>query len=360
MDEEEEEEEKESYRAARIQQQQQQQAASSSSSSSTPRAIPYTCKAYKSCALEHLSSRLDTENDRNTLAQITAGSFFDLHYCREHKVIGEASPLGDAKNGYLSCNVCPRNKNAIVDGSVIPLQLPPHSGGGKGRSPSDLEVLRIEWTAASKAVVNERVVRAAQRVRSTFDLHNAVENPILISRERDAWITYTLVAFDVVRPHLISKYAQMRAGVLLRKTVAVPTTSNLVAYERFMSNYILDFNTRATSLGVSLRSAEGGGGTPRMWCFVHNRAGHMYPTSKARGYNPECWTCIADDIPRAPKDKLLSESHGFSDISAFKRISGDSITFVNESVGSSHRGDGSSSKAQRSQANMRDDDDDNE
>jgi hypothetical protein len=230
--------------------------------------------------------------------------------------------LGEVKAAYKQCTVCP-SRAKVVDGSVLTLQL---QRGQMPHTLADLEAVHQEWVAASFALRNERIARDAQRMRSSADLASARDNPLIVTRERDSWTVYTLVVFDVVRPHLIAKYGLMRNGELIR-TRALPVT-NLLAYERFLSTYITEFNTRALTITGGQRDAESVG-TPRMWCFAHKRSGHMFPTSKARGYNPACWVCIADDASHAPKDKL-SESRGFADLNVFNRMCGISTTQINK------------------------------
>ena len=316
------------------QKRQQQSGSSSSSSSSSSSAAAaaasassaktvgtFTAQGYKTHAIAHLTADPDSDSDRKMIAQIAAETFCDLRFCNEHGVIGEAVPLlGDPKKAYKQCHICP---NTVISGnSVLSLKLRNMSDY---RTISDLEVAHKEWVAASEALRNERIVRNAQRMRSSADLASAVDNPAIVLRERESWVVYTLVTFDIVRPHLITRYMRMRKGEVTRADQTSHT--NLAAYERFMATYISEFNTRSALLAGGAGGA-GDSSAPKMWCFTHQCVGHQFPTGKARGYHPACWICIAADAPRAPKD-ALADSRGFADMSIFNKMCGQTTTLLN-------------------------------
>lgn len=298
--------------------------AAASSAAATP-AAPVAL-SYQMHAMQHFCADEDANPKRAArIATIAAISFPDLHFCRMtrrdgmHGCIVEARPLLPSDAYSPACGVCPKNGVSVMTLMVR----------GNPRTIDDLKAAHAAWQQANAALVREKIQADARRLLSKEHMATTVESPIIIGNERDAWMQYTLVTFDLVRPHLMAEFHRLRKGAN-KRTGVVHTTD----YKVFQDDYVTAFNTRtyATATGKGDRVM-----TPPLFCMVHRAEGHMFPVAGVRAYNPECWLCLAADAPLAPKDEQGDEP-GFSNAASFRAICGDA-----------HVVDGKSSKGKQQQ-----------
>ena len=292
-------------------------AASSSSSSTLGKA-----KSYRYHALQHFLADPEKTLVRNREQQldgIIAKSFGELRYCRLptprtstlHSCLVEASPLMDP-SAYAMCTVCPLG--GVKNGSVINLTL--HSNP---QNLADLQAVRVRWLEAHKALLQELADNNDKRYKKTAaQMAGIVTNVGIVSDERDAWIQYTLIAYDVVRDHLIKTYALIHSRPVDAAAI-IKANPSLAAYTSYMHTYIVEFNTRTSAASSGSGSEHG---VPMMWCFVHDKPGHQFPVNKWAGYNPACWVCKTDTPPPMPKDAMDDVTTGFADANTFKAICG--------------------------------------
>lgn len=206
-------------------------------------------------------------------------------YCglEGHRRLTEADGdllLADATggSGYLAvCGVCPKDAVLSIEGELC------YTGEV---SLAGLERTRQRWLDAVDAVDAEATDRRNPREQmgrvKTATLHT----------ERKAFLQYTAAAHDLVRPHVV--------GVFAGRTHPGP---NLAAYLAFMDQYECDAAKRRVRNQVGRSTAHGASEISRVWCFRHEREGHLLPVMGAEAYDQGCWRCLLsqpdDDLPDA-------------------------------------------------------------
>lgn len=266
---------------------------------------------------QHFHAQLSPHSGENRaiLASVTGTTFADWAYCNltkrasAHAQIVEREPLMAPEQYSTECGRCPVNGQCVV--SPVMRQSPP-------RNPDEAVAVRTLWLAAKARLANETNLMSARRVNHPDPASLAL--PVsAIQNERDAWIGYMLVAFDVVRAHVIQRYHAIHGA---RSSSSLKPSPNLPRYERFLRDAAEDLISRnGTHIHKSRFQSGAAVSTARLFCFRHNRVGHMFPLLGFRAYDTGCFICPLE-VNRPPPTDDLSRNR-ITDAAELRRMCGD-------------------------------------
>ena len=235
---------------------------------------------------QHFQAQLSPQSGefRAILAAITGTSFADWAYCNmsrratAHAQIVEREPLMAPEQYSTECGRCPVNGQCAVAPVWTGQRAPP-------RTPEEAAAVRAAWVAAKERLAAEVVLLGARR--TTHADPASLTLPMAATQgERDAWIGYMMAAFDVVRAHVVSRYLAVHNGG------GAKPTPNLPRYERYLRDAADDIVARnGTHVNRSRFQAGAAVSTARLFCFRHNRVGHMFPLLGFNAYDIGCFIC---------------------------------------------------------------------
>lgn len=258
----------------------------------------------------HLSTASDSAHHME-ISKINNMTFSNFSYCnlpasadgKLHDRIVCSHRLHDV-HMIASCSMCPVNGDLVVP-HTLAAPIP--------RNATELYAVRDAWMAAHATLKRAQVV-ALEAGRMTSARHPSsakqtthvdgvqfVTIPSELARtEFSLFVRYWMCAFEIVRPYVIRKYK------LAHEQQASVKSSALTKYVQFLSAFSDDFKTRNELFKTAALTLP-------MWCFQHNRPGHMFPLAGHSGYDIRCYVCPVDIVRIVPNTSRTVDDKEFMD-----------------------------------------------
>jgi hypothetical protein len=143
---------------------------------------------------------------RKVVEQTREANFPDWTFCDMdppngapyHWRIVESAPVMNDSEYHPDCGRCPASGNTMFNGALT----------SSPRTPADLVAIMDEWVATAEKLAKHRT---DVEVKHRSHAKNAAisTDPMTFRAERDAWMQFTIAAYDVARRHVLHRYKSM-------------------------------------------------------------------------------------------------------------------------------------------------------
>lgn len=294
-------------------------AASVAAASSSPPSSSIPRISMKYVIMKHFRADLKTVKENadalKALQRVNLSTFADFNYCHlpskksRHDCLVEGVHMYEESNYDPLCDMCP--VSGVQKESALELDLMAPSGSDHMET---LKSVQDAWMVAFAAIqkkmeANRKRIAEGEKLSAADKQYNDLRRT-----ERDAWLQYSIITFEWIRPKLIEYWS---------KPAPTHTSDNMRFFIQYMRANAVDGVKRTAQAGASARMS----GTPQMFCFTHNEVGHMLPCRGRGGYNTACYICPTKDQPsRVEHDKHVLKSFEIRDEKSFTKMCGDGVS----------------------------------
>jgi hypothetical protein len=239
---------------------------------------------------------------KNNLTQTLESVFPEWTWCEKHHRITSAHQMGER---HPHCSTCPISWSSVYNKSMtrIPTTL------------EQLKEIRQEWHDSHTEMI--KLARKVRKDDGSVTEGAMASSATALTAETHLWQIYTIVAFDIVRRHLIESVfepnvSQLAKGIKQTEVAAMirKTSPTAAMYQEFLVDWTTDAATHH------------GGSNPvnQLFCFEHNQLGDLMPIQGFDAYNSSCWICPLKQTNGLVSRVRLAESSAMSDFVSAKDI----------------------------------------